>query len=43
MNNQKTVQAAFNEEVKRIMQEYNVSHIKAKRILRTKLMKGDIE
>lgn len=41
--NQKTVQQAFNEEVERIMQEYNVSRFKAKRILKHKSMKGDIE
>ena len=42
MTTKKTIQQLFNEEVERIMQQYNINRFKAKRILRTKLMKGDI-
>ena len=42
MDNQKTLQQAYNEEVERIMRDCNVSRFKAKRILKNKLIKGDI-
>ena len=41
--NKKTIQEAFNEGVEQIMKEQNVSRFKAKRILKYKLMRGDVE
>lgn len=41
--NKKTLQESYNESIEQIMKDHNVNRFKAKRILKYKLMRGDIE
>lgn len=41
--NKKTLQDSYNQSIEQIMEDYNVNRFKAKRILKYKLMRGDID
>lgn len=43
MENKKTLRKSFDESVEQIMEDYNVNRFKAKRILKYKLMRGDVD
>ena len=41
--NRKTLQESYNESIEQIMEDYNVNRFKPKRILKYKLMRGDVD
>ena len=41
--NKKTLQESYNESIEQIMEDYNLNRFKPKRILKYKLMRGDVD
>ena len=41
--NKKTLQDSYNQSIEQIMEDYNVNRFKAKRILKYKLMREDVD